>query len=59
MVVIHRAVKIYVNGAYACTVKSADDKSTTSKKIGLTLRQFDTNDWVAFDNVYVGYTEVN
>jgi len=54
-----RAVKIYVNGAYACTVKSADDKSTTYKKIGLTLRQFDTNDWVAFDNVYVGYTEVN
>lgn len=54
-----RAVKIYVNGCYACTVKSADDKATSSKKVGLTLRQFDTNDWVAFDNVYVGYTEVN
>ncbi len=50
-----RAIKIYVDGLYACTVKSADDKTTTSKKIGLTLRQFDTNDWVAFDNVYIGY----
>jgi hypothetical protein len=50
-----RAVKIYVNGTYSCTVKSADDKATTSNYAATILRQFETDDWVAFDNVYVGY----
>lgn len=50
-----RAIKIYVNGIYACTVKSADDKTTTSGYVATVLRQFETDDWVAFDNIYTGY----
>ena len=50
-----RAIKIYVDGAYACIVTSADDRTTTTKKVSVALRQFETDDWVAIDNVYAGY----
>ncbi|MBQ8322023.1 MAG: hypothetical protein IJX92_06635 [Clostridia bacterium] len=50
-----RAVKLYVNGVYTCTLKSADDTEKTAKRVSIILRQYDTDDAIAIDNVYAGY----
>lgn len=53
-----KIIKVYVNGAWACDVLSADTGTSGAKNIRLTLRNFETDDWVAFDNVYTGYSAV-
>ena len=50
-----RAVKLYVNGEYACDLKSADDSEKTTKRVSIILRQYETDDWIAIDNVYAGF----
>ena len=49
---------IYVNGEYVGTMTPGDDKTTAnSDKIQFVLRQFETDDWIVYDNVYIGYTD--
>ncbi len=48
-------IKVYVNGEFTCDILSADTGKTTSlTQAALGLRQFETDDAVAIDNVYVG-----
>ena len=51
-----KIIKVYVNGVWVCDVLSADTGTSGAKNIRLTLRNFETDDWVAFDNVYTGYS---
>jgi len=50
-----KIIKVYVNGVWNCDVISADTGTSGAKNIRLTLRGYETDDWVAFDNVYTGY----
>ena len=50
--------KLYVDGEYACDIPSADkNKTAASDYFVITLRQFDADNWVAVDNLYLGYTD--
>ena len=51
-----KIIKVYVNNTWICDVLSADAGTSGAKNIRLTLRGYETDDWVAFDNVYTGYT---
>ena len=50
--------KFYVDGEYACDVVSADKNRTSSYDyVTLTLRELDTDNWIAVDNFYLGHTD--
>ena len=50
--------KVYVDGEYVCDLNPGDDKATNSsaKSVSIVLRQFETDDWFVYDNVYLGYS---
>ena len=50
--------KVYVNGEYVGTMTPGDDKTTgNGNKVEILLRQFETDDWVVYDNLYIGFTD--
>ncbi len=51
-------IKVYVNGTFICDIETADkNKTTTMSQAALVLRQFENDDWIAVDNVYLGTHE--
>ena len=51
-----KIIKVYVNNTWICDVLSADAGTSGAKNVRLTFNKFETDDWVAFDNVYNGYS---
>lgn len=50
-------VKIYVDGQFACDVQALDIKENNKKDTLLYLQNASSNAWIAYDNVYLGYTD--
>ena len=51
-------VRVYIDGDYACTFKAASYGTDTSSKINITLHQHADEEFIAYDNLYVGYDNI-
>jgi len=52
------AVRLFVNGEYACDISAVDVSAYTSNRLLLQLQNSDTELWMAYDNIYIGYFDM-
>ena len=48
-------ISVYVDGEFACTVGGLDFNKYSANSINLMLHSYATDEYIAYDNIYVGY----
>ena len=49
--------KIYINGAFVAEADGLDVSENTKSRVEIQLQYTDADSWIAYDNIYLGYTD--